>query len=252
MQHSRLIGRTFALAATPVTKEQFLRFLPKFGHSQMLRYPEPTCPIGGVLWYEAAAYCNWLSQQEGITKDQWCYETDAKGQVVRLRKDYLSLTGYRLPAEAEWEYGCRAGAVTSRYYGEAGELLGKYAWYNDNSSERTWPVGSKEPNDLGLFDMHGNVWNWCQEGYRYYSGVPGAAVEDKEDTLTISPTIGRILRGGSFLIRASLVRSAYRDQYMPSSRVNYVGFRPSRTLPFGSLTALPPPTPEGGQKQNTK
>src|SRR5262249_35594944 len=85
-QHRQRIGRTFALAATPVTKEQFLRFVPTFEHSQMRRYPEPTCPIGGLNWYQAAGYCNWLSQQEHLAEDQWCYEMNAKGQVVKLKE----------------------------------------------------------------------------------------------------------------------------------------------------------------------
>jgi formylglycine-generating enzyme required for sulfatase activity len=231
VQQKRRISRTFALAAAPVTKEQFLRFLPKFGHSEMRRYPEPTCPIGGVVWYEAAAYCNWLSDQEGIAKDQWCYETDPQGRVTKLRENYLSLTGYRLPTEAEWEYACRAGAVTSRYYGETEELLGKYGWYFQNSKERTRPVGGKKPNDLGLFDMHGNVYSWCQESYRVYpTPKDDEAVEDKEAVLSIVPTTGRVLRGGSFNFPASNVRSAFRNWDVPTIRTNAVGFRPARTF----------------------
>ncbi len=83
-----------------------------------------------------------------------------------MKENYLSLTGYRLPTEAEMEYACRAGAVTSRYYGETEELLAKYGWYLQNSKERTWPVGSKKPNDLGLFDMHGNVYTGARRATR--------------------------------------------------------------------------------------
>jgi eukaryotic-like serine/threonine-protein kinase len=231
-QHKKRIGRTIALAATPVTKEQFLRFLPKFSHTEMSRYPEPTCPIGGVLWYEAAAYCNWLSMQEGIPEEQWCYEIKGiKGQMTTLKEDYLSLTGYRLPTEAEMEYATRAGAITSRYFGETDELLAKYAWFNKNSQDRTWPVASLKPNDLGLFDVQGNVFTWCQEAYysTYKTGKAGEVVEDREDALVIVST-SRVLRGGSFFDRASSSRSAYRDHYLPTTRYEYLGFRLARTF----------------------
>jgi formylglycine-generating enzyme required for sulfatase activity len=230
LHHRKRIGRTFALAAAPVTKEQFLRFLQEFNYSER-HCPEPTCAIGGVIWYEAAAYCNWLSQQEGIPEDQWCYETNAKGQVVKLRENYLSLPGYRLPTEAEMEYTCRAGAVTSRYYGETGELLAKYGWYSQNSKGRTWPVGGKKPNDLGLFDMHGNVYTWCQESYKDYpTPKDNKAIDDKEDVLVIDRKTSRVLRGGSFFNQASDVRSANRTWYEPQFRDPYVGFRPARTV----------------------
>jgi formylglycine-generating enzyme required for sulfatase activity len=191
--------------------------------------PDENGPIILVNWYMAAAYCNWLSKQEGIREEQWCYQTNARGNVA-LKAKYLSLQGYRLPTEAEWEYACRAGAVTSRYYGESEDLLGKYAWYLSNSKARSWPVGSRKPNDLGLFDMHGNVWNWCQERYKGYSAAKGdEAIEDEEDDLSIG-TASRVLRGGSFDGLASFVRSADRVSSVPTNRDNSNGFRPSRTF----------------------
>jgi formylglycine-generating enzyme required for sulfatase activity len=141
------------------------------------------------------------------------------------------LTGYRLPTEAEWEYACRAGAATSRYYGETAELLTHYGWYLGNSTEQTQPVGSKKPNDWGLFDMHGNVWNWCQERYKPYA-LPkqGSPLADIEDNLSIINTDSRVLRGGSFLSLAGDVRSPGRFSNVPTTSNNRVGLRPSRTF----------------------
>jgi formylglycine-generating enzyme required for sulfatase activity len=234
-QHRKLISRTFALAAKPVTLGQFQkhwRAVHRQAYDAKARYtPTDDCPVNYTNWFMAAAYCNWLSDQEGIEREQWCYEMDEKGQVTKLKRNYLSLTGYRLPTEAEWEYTCRAGTVTSRYYGESEELLSKYAWYQKNAKERTWPVGSKKPNDLGLFDMHGNVYSWCQEGYQDYpASKNGEGIEDKEGALSIKSTVNRVLRGGSFGAQASLVRSADRFGYVLTSSRGHVGFRPARTF----------------------
>jgi formylglycine-generating enzyme required for sulfatase activity len=81
---------------------------------------------------------------------------------MKLAANYLKRSGYRLPTEAEMEFATRGGSVTSRYYGETEELLSNYAWYNKNGRDRSWPVGGKKPNDLGLFDVRGNVFTWCQ------------------------------------------------------------------------------------------
>jgi formylglycine-generating enzyme required for sulfatase activity len=241
-QHKKRIGRTYALAAKAVTVREFRQFLKAnkleawFEEGgqvapMMKQYsPEENGPIILVDWYKAAAYCNWLSKVEGIPEGQWCYEI--KGNMTALKAKYLSLQGYRLPTEAEWEYACRAGAVTSRYYGETEELLPRYGWYSKNAGERTRPVGSKKPNDLGLFDLHGNVYTWCQESYQgdYPAPKDGGAIEDKEGELSIKSTVSRVLRGGSFTYRASIVRSADRNGFVPSNRSGDVGFRPARTF----------------------
>ena len=236
-QHRRRIGRSFALAAREVTVEQFLRF--RAAHSYNKSYsPTPAHPINGVSWYDAAAYCNWLSKQEGIPEDQWCYLPNDKGEYaegMRMRPNWLNLTGYRLPTEAEWEYACRAGTVTSRYYGETEELLGRYAQYTKTSLDKGMlPAGDRpRPNDLGLFDMLGNALEWCQDGIYYYPdlrhGDRGRYPQELKDIKYIEDRLSRVLRGGSFTVHAVYVRSGLRNWNAPAFRNFNVGFRPSRT-----------------------
>jgi formylglycine-generating enzyme required for sulfatase activity len=232
LQHKKRIGRTFALAAKTVTVEQYRKFDARYGIDEIELWARTAdSPVIFTSWFQAAAYCNWLSKQEDIPEDQWCYEPNSQGQVTKLKENYLSLTGYRLPTEAEIEYATRAGAATSRYFGETEDLLEKYAWYRKNSQGRTWPVGSKKPNDLGLFDLHGNVWNWCQEKLMDYpQGQGEKGTEDKEDTLIINPQDRRVERGASYINQASLVRSAGRLSYGPTNRHGGEGFRPARTF----------------------
>lgn len=239
--HRRSIGRTFAIATTPVTVEQFKQFRADFSHEYMYRYPQPDCPIGGVTWYEAARYCNWLSAREGLPRTEWCYEANPLKEYPEGMKPVpgcLQREGYRLPTEAEWEYACRAGAATSRYYGETEEILGKYARYFNNASGRTWPVASLKPNDLGLFGMHGNLWTWCQNRAIGYKRViedlanrGGNGIEDKEYAEdTIEEREGRIIRGGSFYVLAESVRSAQRARNAPGHLNETVGLRLARTV----------------------
>jgi formylglycine-generating enzyme required for sulfatase activity len=171
-----------------------------------------------------------------LPKKEWCYLPNKKGayaEGMQLAPDYLRRTGYRLPTEAEWEYACRAGAATSRYYGSSEELLPRYAWFMGNSKDRanqlrTWPVGEKRPNDLGLFDMHGNVWTWCQEKPNNYPR--GRLNADTElDIREIRGGYGRIVRGGSFYDHPRRVRSATRGSVTASFRGIYYGLRVART-----------------------
>jgi len=108
--------------------------------------------------------------------------------------DFLKRRGYRLRTEAEWEYACRSGTLTSGYYGRTGKWGSQYAWYRDNARDRSWPVGSLKPNDLGLFDTLGNVCEWCQDRHHDYS--PGIVVEDLGEIQEVKDNVGRVLRGG--------------------------------------------------------
>jgi hypothetical protein len=197
-----------------------------------------------VSWFNAVRYCQWLSEQEGVSPNQWCYPPLAEiKEGMQLPVKYLSRTGYRLPTEAEWEYACRAGATTSRYFGESREMLNNYARTFHNSAEgdageHAWPLGQLKPNDFGLFDIHGNLWEWCADRYCAYPELPRSeAVEDVEDSeLQILDTEAdrRVLRGGSFLNRAPIVRCAARNRYRASTANYYVGFRVVRTILLGT------------------
>jgi len=238
-QHRERISHNIAIAAREVTVEQFQRFLkvsPRVLVKNHERFsPVPTCPMNSVSWYDAAAYCNWLSKQDEIPEDQWCYGPNEQGDYadgVKLMSNAENRKGYRLPSGAEWEYSCRAGAATAYSFGEPWQLLEKYAWYNKNAPNQTQPVGSLKPNDLGLFDLHGNVFEWCQDALR-------AALEKEEKTtdthislsIFISDKHPRQSRGGSFLNPPAGVRSAIRNWYAPTNRHTSIGFRPARTYP---------------------
>ncbi len=239
-QHVRRIGRTFAIAARPVTVSDFRQFDPKYSLTSR-QAASPDCPAVNISWHQAALYCNWLSKQDGIRPEQWCYEIDtpnkttsdqaAPNQTVRMKDKFLSLTGYRLPTEAELEYATRAGTVTSRSFGETAGLLPHYAWFTLNSGDHTWPIGRLKPNEFGLFDTLGNAYGWCQDAYEQYpKDRAGEAIPDQEGSLTVDPKAPRVLRGGSFNDQASDLRSAYRHINVPDYRSRYLGFRAAKTI----------------------
>jgi formylglycine-generating enzyme required for sulfatase activity len=258
--HRTRIPRSFAIASTEVTIAQFQRFLDdnpavkaRFVYrdnpnrmTQVLGTfsPERDGPQIAVTWYEAAMYCNWLSQREGIPESEWVYpksfEQIADGMT--MPRDYLHRNGYRLPTEAEWEYAARAGSTTSRFFGSGESMLREYAWYSrhpphrksdpgdPNDPQRAWPVGQLKPNDFGLFDIYGNVWEWCQDRLQSYRA--NDLTIDREDSVSlVTDRVARSRRGGAFPYEGAMERSAERDTInaFPMLRRDNVGFRVART-----------------------
>jgi formylglycine-generating enzyme required for sulfatase activity len=236
--HTRRIDRPFAIAAEEVTAADFASFLRNHpdladhpGHSSIRQIPTGDCPAGAVSWYDAARFCNWASQLEGLPEGQWCYP-EPIGPGMTLPDDHLERLGYRLPTEAEWEFACRAGTVTARPFGGPELRLDQYSWSIANASRVLHPVGSLKPNDLGLFDLIGNAFEWC--GTPYAEAFPPAEGDSVPDRLPVAPysdDVGRVLRGGAFTDTPPDLRSASRSWDRPGDRSPSYGFRLARTLP---------------------
>jgi formylglycine-generating enzyme required for sulfatase activity/tRNA A-37 threonylcarbamoyl transferase component Bud32 len=228
--HRVRLERSFAIATREVTGAQFERFLRSEPGARAAgdfkrNVSSPDCPVIGVDWLSAAAYCNWRSRQENL-HPYYVIE----GTTLTIRdQDGL---GYRLPTEHEWEFACRAGSKASRPYGASEALLENYAWYVANGAKHSHPVGRKEPNDLGLFDMLGNAFEWTQD--RYLRDHDGSRERSAQGGANVQPSareIEVVLRGGSFNSPATALRCAYRERSSPSDPLETYGFRYVRTLP---------------------
>ena len=189
------ITKPFWLGKTEVTQSQWKAVMGN-NPSHFKGY---NLPVEQVSWNDAVAFCEKLNE---VARDT-------------LPDGYH----YTLPTEAQWEYACRAGTTTRFYYGDDDNQLGSYAWYTDNSSSKTHPVGEKLPNGWGLHDMHGNVAEWCLDWYGDYQG---GSITDPQ-----GPQSGwrRVNRGGSWSDDARYCRSAYRLWFRPDDKRSILGFR---------------------------
>ncbi len=189
--HAVTLTQPFYMGKYDVTQEQYQAVIG----TNPSNFIGKDNPVEQVSWDDARAFCKKVTEQ---TKD-----------------------GVRLPTEAEWEYACRAGTTTEFYSGDLDSDLDRVAWYSANSKSTTYPVGQNDPNKFGLYDMHGNVWQWCQDWYGedYYSKSPAENPQ--------GPDHGAIreLRGGSWLCPPMYCRSAYRCWYVPRIRYGSIGFR---------------------------
>ena len=203
----------FTMMRVPVTRRLYLSIMqPETSLSEADEHP-----MTRVSWFAAAQFCNRLSQHQGLSP---CYQID--GTNVQWEQ---GATGYRLPTEAEWEYACRAGTQSRFSFGDDERWLERYAWYAANSGGSVQAVGCKVPNPWGLYDMHGNVWEWCGDWYGRYDVHP--------QTNPTGPLAGRwrVIRGGSFFNPPEFLRSARRVRDPPEDQGGDLGFRCVRVPP---------------------
>ncbi|MCP5197236.1 MAG: formylglycine-generating enzyme family protein [Gammaproteobacteria bacterium] len=210
-QHEVAVS-SFRIAITPVTVGLYRAIIPEF--SAVKSETEARLPVTGVAWFDAVEFCNRLSKQAGYRP---CYSRRFGRWYCDWRAD-----GYRLPTEAEWEYACRAGTTTRYSFGDDPAGLDAYGWYDGNSNT-VQPVATKRANPWGLYDMHGNVWEWCWDKYEAYS--PSARSSQQ------STSGWRVVRGGSFFNPPEFLRSASRVDFDPELWFWNVGFRCVRVPP---------------------
>ncbi len=208
-RHQVKIASFFQMAAVPVTVAQYAAFDPEYRSYRQGQVPDdklPTHPVERVTWYQAFAFCRWFSASLPWAK------------------------GARLPREEEWEYACRAGTESRYWSGNKEADLRGVGWYRANSDDRTHRVGRKPANPWGLYDVHGNVWEWtASEGAKDYSGREGGVDVDPSavDSADLAGTSGarRVARGGCYWFQARDARSAHRIHGIPGFGIRFQGFR---------------------------
>ena len=201
----------FEMSSTEVTQKQYKIIV---GENRSSFKGDENLPVENVSWYDAVKFCNKLSEIAGldISYNESTWECD------------FSKNGFRLPTEAEWEYACRAGTKTNYYTGDGEVDLYRAGWYKKNSNSKTQPVKHKEPNSWGLYDLHGNVWEWCHDLYGKYDA------EGLRNPVGAQKGSYRVIRGGSVKSGPGDGLSTNRHYNKPKFRYKFLGFRIARSI----------------------
>ena len=213
-----VVVTSFLMDKHLVTQEQFQKLMG----ANPSRWKGDKNPVEQLRWSDAVRFCNKRSEAEKL---QPCYD-------LNTLKCNFDATGYRLPTEAEWEYACRAGTATAYFFGDTPAKVGDYAWFEKNSGGHPHPVGQKQPNPWGLYDIAGNVWEWCNDFYKvdYYQESP------RENPRGPDSGQNKVLRGGAWRFSADNCRSGYRYNENPGQSdvcfgYDIYGFRCVRKAP---------------------
>jgi len=228
--HEVTLTNDFEIGKYEVTFDEYDAFCDATGRTKPLDngWGRGNKPVRNLSWWDAIAYCNWLSVKKGLPVAYKLAGEANEGQLLDssgdVTTDITKVVGYRLPTEAEWEYAARGGKYNSPYKYSGSDYVDEVAWYSGNSNGEPQEVGKKAPNDLGIHDMSGNAYEWCTDWYGSYSS--------SAQTNPYNSTGGslRVHRGGCWFNGAMGVRVVVRNGFSPSYRDFGLGFRICRTL----------------------
>jgi formylglycine-generating enzyme required for sulfatase activity len=226
----KTISRKFAISDREISQKQFEAFRRDSNRPNKNTRnfaPNANCAMIGVSWDDAVSFCRWLTKKAKIEENDQCYND--KKEWVQNGEYFHNILfrperrGYRLATEAEWEYACRCGSTTAYSFGSDRSWLSCYAWNLDNSQRQVHPPAQLCPSPRGLFDMHGNIMEWCDNIYSNNYDID-------ESTPLQQRTRDRVLRGGGWSSHEDGVRSAFRTKAQPLASGSSYGFRIVRTI----------------------
>jgi formylglycine-generating enzyme required for sulfatase activity len=229
--HKVIFDYDFYIGKYEVTLSEYSLFLEAKGQTRASETVAPEMkelPVTNVTWWDAIAYCNWLSEKEGLAVAYRLLGEPEEGQLLdsegKITTDVANVVGYRLPTEAEWEFAARGGILSRGFIYSGSDDPDQVAWHPSNSGGEAQDVGKKVPNELGIFDMSGNVWEWCSDWHALYS-----------DSERINPYVSsgtlKPIRGASFGDEVTCSRVSYRGYVYPDNANDFFGFRVCRREP---------------------